>query len=172
MMEKAMFLRDVYDPELAVSVAVSADEPLEDVLRRFAKKPSLQAIFVTNEADQLIGTISRSDLLDWVRMHQGTLSDSTSRAPDHARQLAACIRVAVARDTVHPGTGKTAVRFDDSVDCALSIMLDLDLSAIPVVDAEGRVIGDLSLSQVLRYLLKERREEHGPGVARTEQLRP
>jgi len=74
----------------------------------------------------------------------------------------------VARDTVHPGTGKTAVCFDDSVDCALSIMLDLDLFAIPVVDAEGRVIGDLSLSQVLHYLLNERREEHGPGVARTE----
>ena len=167
-----MFLRDVYDPELTVSVAVSAEEPLEDVLRRFAKKPSLQAIFVTGEADQLIGTVTRGDLLRWVRMHQGTLSDATTRGPDHSRQLAACIRAAVARDALHPGTGTTAVRFDDSVDCALSIMLDLDLSAIAVVDAERRVIGDLSFSQVLRYLLKERREDHWAEVARTEQFRP
>lgn len=78
----------------------------------------------------------------------------------------------MARDTVHPGTGKTQVRFDDAVEYALSIVLDLDIFAMPVVDAEGRVIGDLSLSQVLHYLLNERREEHGPGVARTEQLRP
>jgi CBS domain-containing protein len=145
---------------------------LEDVLRRFAKKPSLQAIFVTGEADQLIGTISRSDLLRWVRMHQGTLSDATTRGADRARQLAACMRAAVARDTIGPGTGNTAVRVDDSVDSALSIMLDLDLSAIPVVDVQGGVIGDLSLSQVLRYLLKERREDHWAEVARTEQLRP
>ena len=153
-----MFLRDVYDPELTMSMAVSADEPLEDVLRCFAKKPSLQAIFVTNGADQLVGTITRSDLVDWVRMHQGILSDFTSRVPDHARQLAAFIEEAVAGDTVHPGTGRTAVQFDDSVDCALSVMLDQDLFTVPVVDAEWRVIGDLSLSQVLCYLLREVRE--------------
>jgi len=46
-----------------------------------------------------------------------------------------------------------SIRPDDPLDQALQIMLDSDIIALPVVDDEGRILGDLTLSDVLRYLL-------------------
>lgn len=38
-------------------------------------------------------------------------------------------------------------------------MLQMDLVAVPVVDDEGRILGDLTLSRALRYLLSLSEEE-------------
>lgn len=153
MMKKDLCLRDVYDPEYKASVVVPADEPFENVLHRFAEESSLRGIFVTDEAGQLIGTITRSDLLNWVRLRLGTAWRVERRRPDHALQLARLVRTATARDAISPGSEKAAVRLDDPVDFAVRNMLELDLVAIPVIDDEGRVIGDITLSHVLRNLL-------------------
>ena len=48
-------------------------------------------------------------------------------------------------------------------------MLQMDLVAVPVVDDEGRILGDLTLSRALRYLLSLSEEEASwPAPSRTE----
>jgi CBS-domain-containing membrane protein len=152
-MSKTISVKDVYDPDCTLSVIVAADAPLEEVLHRFAEECSLRGIFVANEAGQFVGTITRSDLLNWIRLRLGTALQAPAPGPDHILRLARLVRAGTAMDAVNPGSEKAAVRPDDPVDRALQSMCEIDLVAIPVLDDEGRVMGDLTLSHVLRYLL-------------------
>jgi CBS domain-containing protein len=150
---KPIYVKDVYDPKHRLSVIVRADEPLEDVLRRFAQESWLRGIFVTDKVGHLKGAITRTDLLSWARLRLGTALQGPSLAPDHLLRLAQLVRAATVEDALHPDSQKAAVRPGDPVDHALRLMLQLDLIAIPVVDDEGHILGDLTLSLVLRYLL-------------------
>ena len=145
-------VKDVYDPERALSILVSADEPLEDVLRCFTRDSSLRGIFVRDEANQLVGVITRTDLLNWTRLRLGTALKHLPPGPDRVIRLAQLVRAGTARDAVHTDSKQAAVHPDDPVDRALKLMLEVDLIAIPVVDDENQIIGDLTLSRVLRYL--------------------
>ena len=149
---KPICVRDVYDPERSLSILVSADEPLEDVLRCFTQDSSLRGIFVNDETGRLVGVITRTDLLNWTRLRLGTALQDLPRGPDHIIRLAQLVRAGTARDAIHPESKKTAVRLDDPVDRALKLMLQVDLIAIPVVDDGDQIVGDLTLSRVLRHL--------------------
>jgi CBS domain-containing protein len=72
------------------------------------------------------------------------------------------VRAGTARDTIHPDSKKAAVRPDDPVDRALKLMLEVDIIAIPVVDDENQIIGDLTLSRVLRYLFDQEAAPNDP----------
>ncbi len=160
---KPICVRDVYDPECSLSILVSADEPLDDVLRCFAQDSSLRGIFVNDETGQLVGVITRTDLLNWTRLRLGTALQDLPRGPDHIIRLAQLVRAGTARDAIHPDSKKTAVRLDDPVDRALRVMLQVDLIAIPVVNDEDQMIGDLTLSRVLRYLFDLEAAPADPG---------
>lgn len=150
---KPVYVRDVYDPKQMLSVLVHADEPLEDVLRRFAREAWLRSIIVTDGAGRLIGVITRTDLLDWARLRLGTALRDTVGKPERVLRLAQLVGASTAQDAIHRGSKQAAVRPDDTVDRALRLMVDGDLIAIPVVDAEEHILGDLTLSRVLSYLL-------------------
>ena len=149
---RPIYVNDVCDPDRALSLLVSADEPLEDVLRCFAQDSSLRSIFVTGEAGQFTGVITRTDLLSWTRLRLGTALRDLPRGPDGIIRLAQLVGAGTAQDAIHPDSKRASVRLDDPVDRALKLMLELDLIAIPVVDDENQIIGDLTLSRVLRYL--------------------
>jgi CBS domain-containing protein len=151
---KPICVRDVYDPKKRLSVLVRADEPLEDILRRFAQEAWLRGIFVTDEVGRLVGVITRTDLLDWTRLRLGTALGGTGAArPDRVMRLAQLVGAASARDAIRPASQQTAVQLDVSVDRALQLMIEADLITVPVVDNEGCILGDLTLSHILRYLL-------------------
>jgi CBS domain-containing protein len=67
-----------------------------------------------------------------------------------------------AQDAIHPDSKKAAVRLDDPVDRALKLMLEVDLIALPVVDDENQIVGDLTLTRVLRYLFDLESVPTGP----------
>ena len=149
---KPICVKDVYDSERALSILVTADEPLEDVLRCFAQDSSLRGIFVEDEAGKLVGVITRTDLLNWTRLRLGTALRDLPSGPDHIIRLAQLVRAGTAHDAIHPDSKNAAVRPDDPVDRALNLMLQVDLIAVPVVNDDNQIIGDLTLSRVLRYL--------------------
>ncbi|MGQ9586437.1 MAG: CBS domain-containing protein [Anaerolineae bacterium] len=161
-----IFVRDVYDPEGRLSLLVRADEPLEDVLRRFAAlETCLRSIFVTTPDRLLIGVITRADMLHWARLRLGTALRGLTSEPESMLRLVQLLRACSAGDAIHPESDKAAVRLDETLDVALQRMLLVDLIAIPVVDHEGRVQGDLTFSRVLWYLLDiERNISAPPGV--------
>ena len=69
------------------------------------------------------------------------------------------MRAGTAKDVIRPDSQETALRANDPLDRALRLMLEMDLLAVPVVDDEGRILGDLTLSRVLRYILSLSEDE-------------
>jgi len=63
------------------------------------------------------------------------------------------VRAAKGSDAIHPGSENVAVRPEDTLDLALQLMLQADLITVPVLYPDGRILGDLTLSCVLHYLL-------------------
>ncbi len=146
---------DVYDRERKASVVVGPDERMEDALRQFAEHPALRGIFVCDENGRFLGAVTRSDLLHWARLRLAPALGGPTVPRERIVRLAQLLHASTVSDVIHPGSRETGVRPDEPLDRALRSMLMDDIVAIPVVDAEGRILGDLSLAQVMRYLLCE-----------------
>lgn len=155
-----ILVREVYDPQGTFSLLVRSEAPLEEVLRCFAQETCVRSLFVTDAEGRLVGVITRSDLVHWARLRLGTALRGVAGEPETILRLVQLIRASTAGEAVHPQSGGVAVRLDEPLDLALQRMLQADLIAIPVVDDEGRVVGDLTFSRVLRYVLdmEERRQ--------------
>ena len=149
---KPLRVKDVHEAAGTVALLVNESNSLEEVLRRFSQEAALRGIFVTDDSGRLAGVITRRDLLDWIRLRLGTALQGPL-TQDGIMRLAHLVRVGTARDAIHPGGEEVSIRPDDPLDQALQIMLDSDIIALPVIDDEGRILGDLTLSDVLRHLL-------------------
>jgi CBS domain-containing protein len=148
-----IYVKDVYNSKRVASALVRADDPLEDVLRQLAEEPRLRGVFVTDIEGLLVGVITRTDILEWVRLRLGLVLKRPRLTPHRMLRLAQLVRAAKAGDAIHPASEEVAVRPEDTLDLALQLMLQTDLISVPVLDADGRILGDLTLSCVLRYLL-------------------
>lgn len=63
------------------------------------------------------------------------------------------MRAGKGSDAIHPGSENVAVRPEDTLDLDLELTLQADLVTVPVLDPSGPILGDLTPSCVLRYLL-------------------
>jgi len=97
--------------------------------------------------------ITRTDILEWVRLRLGLVLKGPRLTPHRIMRLAQLVRAAKASDAIHPGSENVAVRPEATLHLALQLMLEADLVTVPVPDLGGRILGDLTLSSVLRYLL-------------------
>ena len=58
------------------------------------------------------------------------------------------------KDVQTDKTGSFSVKENDTIQAALDLMIRYGKDIIPVLDSEGRVIGDLSLSELLSKALE------------------
>jgi len=148
---------DVYSMDRRPSLLVQPEEDFTTVVRRFAERPEIRGIFVVDTQGRLLGVITRRDLLDWARVQIGGASLSTQDGwlAEDVR-LASLMRAVTAGEVLRPNSERAAVRPQDTLAEALQRMIALDLICLPVIDAQGRVQGDLKLTEVLAYALRER----------------
>ena len=145
-------VREVYRTAGTESVMVRESDSMDSVLAQFAGRTGLRSIFVTDDEGRLVGVITRSDLLDWTKLRLGAVLTG-ALTQDRLMRLSQLVRAATARDAIHPGGPVVSVGPDADVGEALHEMLEADLTALPVVDGQGRILGDLTLSDVLRHVL-------------------
>ena len=119
---------------------------------RAASSHDLHGLFLVDEADRLVGIINNQDLLQWGQIHLDLPLPATSVTLGQVRRL---VKARQARDLARPGSAEAAVREDDTLDTALNRMARYGLTAIPVVDEQGRVVNDLRLSEILAYALEK-----------------
>lgn len=136
------------------SMVVRDDAPLEEVIHDFAQSSVLRSIFLVNQGGQLVGVISRQDLLRWVRLRLELTLPAQPLSLGAVRRLLLASR---ARDIAAVGSQEAAVRLDQSLADAVEKMARHDLTDTPVVNGGGQIVGDLSLSQVLSYTLRRER---------------
>ncbi|MEM3527317.1 MAG: CBS domain-containing protein, partial [Candidatus Bathyarchaeia archaeon] len=61
-----------------------------------------------------------------------------------------------AREIIHRHSYDAYVKPDDDLIKALDLMVSMDVIDIPVVDEQGRILGDLKLSDVLNKISRTR----------------
>ncbi|MFC1919568.1 CBS domain-containing protein [Chloroflexota bacterium] len=146
-----ILVKDVYKVHGMASALITEESMLEDVIKKFADEPGLRAVFLMDSKQRFTGLITRIDLLKWVQ-HKvfGGKGDRRITAYEVFRFLFA----AKAKDLARCDRESLAVTENDSLQDALDRMIGYEETAIPVINGEGKVLGDLRLSEVLLRTLE------------------
>lgn len=124
--------------------------PLAEAIWHFAQNHDLRGIFLTDDDERLVGVVNKQDLLDWVRVELALPPQTQSPSLAQVRRVVMAESVG---DLAQPDSAETAVALHDSLADALNIMTRYNMADIPVVDAHGRIVNDLRLSEVLAFVL-------------------
>lgn len=137
---------DIYKLHGSVSVSINQDSSVTEIIGEYVRKPYVRGIFLVDSKLRYVGIISRIDLLRWAHLK---LAGGRGR---NEISISDIFRISDARkaNDLTGGVPRTpSVKENDTLQAALDKMLDYDEDVIPVLDGEGRIIGDLGLSEVL-----------------------
>lgn len=140
---------DIYKLHGSASVSMPADSSLEDVIGTLVREPLLRGIFLVDSKQEFVGMVTRVDLIRWAHLN---LTGGKER---HEIPISEFFRIVDARKAKDLASGDPqvlSVRERDSLQSALDKMLDYEEDVIAVLDNEGRVLGDLRLSEVLWWV--------------------
>jgi len=143
---KTIKAREVFDPTLTLSVTVPDTETLENVIVKLASDPRLRGIFLTDSRMRVAGVITRPDLLRWAALK---LRRSHEIEELTTRHILNRVTATLARDLARGDWHTLGVKLEDDMGKALDQMLENDEVDIPAIDDEGRILGDIKISEVL-----------------------
>jgi CBS domain-containing protein len=141
-------------PEVLV---VHADDQVPDAVAQLVER-GVDAAPVLDASGNLVGMLSASDIMvQDARVHLPTIVTMFSMSVelpgeaarynrDIERALASTVGELMAHDPV-------VIAADASVTDAATLMHDEEVSRLPVVDADGRLVGIIARGDVLRYLV-------------------
>jgi len=142
---KTILVEDVYQLHGTASVSVVEDIPLKDIVSRFANEPSLRGIFLVDSFQRFAGVITRADLLKWSAFSLLGGRIEVASTEDAQRIVFATKAKDIRRDDWRSlGISET-----DSLETALNQMIHNEEDIVPVLDSEGKILGDLRLCEVL-----------------------
>ncbi len=160
---RKLLVRDVFNLDESLAITVDENTPFEDVIRRFAERAELRGIFVVDKAGKLTGVINRPDLLGWASLVFGPMGLESSFSWKRMMRLA---HATTAKEACNPFSHLAAVRPDQPLVEALANMVAHHLIDVPVVDKDGRVLGDIRLTEVLLKALELTESERSRGDRR------
>ncbi len=148
-------VKDAYHMDLIPSLIVQPDEEFSKVVQRFASRPVTRGIFVADADSCLLGVITRTDLLDWARVRLGAVLQAPIPDRDKTFRLVSLMHASTAGQVMRQDSHRAAVKADDSLAHALRLMIELDLTVLPVVDENICIVEDLKLDEILARIVEE-----------------
>jgi len=148
-MSPTLRVKDAYDIAKTSSLIVDENETLVSVIKSFVKKPEVRGIFLVDGERKLRGVVTRSDLLNIVKVRLGK---DLGEIPLRILVLKNLSDIKL-REIVDMFSQRAGVKLDESLEKALELMIEMDLVDIPVVDDDRKIIGDLALSEILLKLM-------------------
>jgi predicted transcriptional regulator len=142
--------KSVKDLMTSKFVSVAEEEPLSQVVAKIAWDKESMLACVLDKESRLKGIITPKEILQAVELREfGTIRHPFFEGPE-ILHLLSC---KYARDIMSP---LVSVNPDDGVEKAINIMLDKGFYEVPVVDEQGKMIGEVSyfsiISSSLEYL--------------------
>jgi len=128
-------------------VTVPPTAALVDVMCRLLDEPCLRDIYVAADDGRLIGHISHRRLAEHVL--------AKVRPAHTRRQLMERVAGGTAADFMNSVLATASP--DETLDEVLDRQLEMELEDMPVLDDEGRVLGAINLTHVLRHFMAEAR---------------
>ena len=128
-------------------IIVRTTESLQAVASRVVDYPTCRVLSVVDEAGRLRGLLPIVDLAFAAFVHvMPEVFLKYANDLIHSAQFAALSHGRTAGEVMRP---PVSVRASDSLERALGVLLEANLEGLPIVDAEGRVGGYLSLVEFL-----------------------
>jgi CBS domain-containing protein len=129
-------------------VTVSSGSPIDEVIARLLNQPCLRDVYVTADDGRLLGHISHK------RLAEHLLAE---HRPTHTRrQLMERVAGGAARDFMNSAFAVAAP--GEELDDVLNRQLEMDIEDMPVVGEDGRTVGAVNLTAVLRNFMNASRE--------------
>jgi CBS-domain-containing membrane protein len=125
------------------------------IINNFAQHAELRGVFVLDDKDSFSGVITRTDLLNWASVRLGAFLLRSMTDLNKTIRLMSLFNATTAGDALRPETQKAAVMANDTLAHALGTMIEWDLIVLPVIDDSQKIIGSLSLSELLKLALDE-----------------
>ena len=147
--EKVLLVKDVFDSKKMNSLVVDENEAFSKTVERFAGRPQLRSIFIVDKKKKLKGVVTRTDLLNIIKVKIGK---DLGEIPLRILALRS-LREIRTRDIAGMYSQTACIELEDPLERALKMMINMDLIAVPVVDDDNKIIGDLNLSEILLRLL-------------------
>jgi CBS domain-containing protein len=125
---------------------IHADAHVDEAIQAMIRSPHSRLVYVVDEEQRVLGTISLGQLI------RHALPES--REPQiHARSLLGMIAHETAGHIMQPRP--VCAREDEAVDDVLRRLIDANLKEFPVIDAQDRIIADLTVVDLLDFLMHE-----------------
>jgi CBS domain-containing protein len=139
-------VEDVYRPEIKHCEIISLEEDLEQVLKKFSGRTDINGFFVVDEKEKIKGIITRKDLLNFAKFKLGG-----ELKPRIIRKFIYSNKV---KDLISVDSSRVTINLTDYLRKALDIMTENELIDLPIIDKEGKIIGELDLSDILLKSVK------------------
>ncbi len=148
-----MTVKDAYHLRTEDPIMVRMGEEISVVITSFSKHEDLKGIFVVDDNDRFLGVITRIDLFDWARVKFGAYFMKPLADSDKTLRLISLINASTVGDMLRPETINSTVAAEDSLAHALKVMIETDLIILPVIDNSKRIVGNLTISELLNMVV-------------------
>lgn len=152
-MNKKILVKDVHALQGTASITLPEDATLEYAISRLANEPGCRGIFLVDSEQRFSGMVSRSAIMKWAEFQ--LFSKWKSAAAKEIIEIVGKVRAkSLARGDWH----SLGVQESETLQKAFDQMILYNEDVLPVLDAEGKIIGDLRLSEVLLKVIEIIRE--------------
>jgi len=148
-MLRKLTVKDAYRLENEVPIVLGFEDEISEVIDNFAQHGDLRGVFIVDEEQRFSGVITRVDLLDWARMQLGAALLMPLTDKDKTLRLSTLVNATTVGDMLREETSNVSVCTDETLAHALQIMIDAELIVLPVVNESQKIIGNLTLSELL-----------------------
>lgn len=155
---KTIKVGELFDPQNMQSTVISEDEPLENLISSLVRDSLSRGVFLVDSHQRFVGVITRSDLLKWAHLRFGR-EPGSGRVNISRQDIYRFVLSTKAREIARGDRRSLGVQLSDDLEIALNQMFEHDEIDIPVLDEDGKILGDLEISQVLLKALQASRQD-------------
>jgi CBS-domain-containing membrane protein len=156
---KPILVEEIYHLSEPAAISVPESTSLQEVVIRLAQEPELRAIFLVDSHQRFAGTIRRADLLKWLYFQLFGKLGVEKGSTGEIIHLAFATR---AKDLARGDWRYFGVKVSDTIQDALERMIAYGDAIIPVLDNEGKVLGDLRVTEILIKALEFGKPDQPP----------
>jgi CBS-domain-containing membrane protein len=142
---KMILVKEVYQLHGTASITIAEEIRLEDIIYRFANEPGIRGVFLIDEEQRFTGIVSRMAIMKWAEFQLfGKLKKGL-----HASEVTRLVDEVKAKHLARGDWRSLGVKEWDTLEKAFNQMMTYGEDVLPVLDDDGKIIGDLILSEVL-----------------------
>ncbi|MEM3387140.1 MAG: CBS domain-containing protein [Nitrososphaerales archaeon] len=144
---KKILIKEVYNPEKTIALIVEEEENFTNIVKKFVEEPYIRGLFVIDKSGRYLGFIKRESILQWAKIKLGDVSGLEEYIFKFSKET-------VAKHLIYPHSEKATISPEDDIVKCLRLMLSYDLTDIPVVDKNLKILGDVTIPELISKVLE------------------